>query len=449
MGKIVVKRADGEVIRIDENEALGELRKIRDKEKRSRKKSGRSTSKNRPPRNERQRRPRDPRMEDPRFRENNTERDNQRRRPPRKRKPKKTWKKRATKIAIFILVFLIGASAFLYSQVNQVFAKMNTVEFPNSDSALGISPYVRDYYKKEDRYIKNYALFGVDSRGEESGRTDSLMICSVNKKTGEIKLTSVLRDTFIKIAEVDGNDYGFDKINAAHSFGGPIMTVKTLNENFDLNITDYVEVNFKAVADIVDALGGISVDVKEDEIENLNKYIRENNRLLKGKASKELTKSGNQTLDGKQALSYCRIRYAGNGDYQRTARQRIVLKKIFTKLKKSNIFTQKKAMESVLPYITTSLESKDMWPIIIAYLKSEKGPESKSLTKNEIMQSGTINGGWCLIFNTLKDNVEYLHKIIYNNDYTVSPMVEQRNTEYEEKTLYTTKYAIDSKVYNK
>ena len=275
------------------------------------------------------------------------------------------------------------------------------------------------------------------------------MICSVNSKTGEITLTSVLRDSYIKIAQVGDEDYGFDKINAAHSFGGPIMTVKTLNENFDLNIHDYVEVNFKAVSDIVDALGGITVDVKEDEIENLNKYIRENNRLLKGTKSKELTKAGNQKLDGKQALSYCRIRYAGNGDYQRTARQRIVMSKIYSTLKNSSLLTQKKALESVLPYITTSMSSNDMWPIIMAYLKGDGGPKSKSLTKNDLMKSGTINGGWCLIFDTLKENVQYLHKIIYGTDYTVSPTVEQRNTEYENKTMYTTKYAIDSKVYTK
>ena len=95
------------------------------------------------------------------------------------------------------------------------------------------------------------------------------------------------------------------------------------------------------------------------------------------------------------------------------------------------------------------MSSNDMWPIIMAYLKGDGGPKSKSLTKNDLMKSGTINGGWCLIFDTLKENVQYLHKIIYGTDYTVSPTVEQRNTEYENKTLYTTKYAIDSKVYTK
>ena len=447
MGKIVVRRADGEVIKIDENEALGELRKIRDKEKRNRRKprrrpkGKRPSNNNGPKRPSNNRDPRDPRREEP---------VKMSKRPKGKRKkPQKPWKKRIKKIAVFILVFLIAASAFAYYQVNQIFAKMNTVDFPKGDSALGISSYVNDYYRKENKYIKNYALFGVDSRGKENGRTDSLMVCSVNSKTGEITLTSILRDSYIKIAQVGDEDYGFDKINAAHSFGGPIMTVKTLNENFDLNIHDYAEVNFKAVADIVDALGGITVNVKEDEIDNLNKYIGENNRLLKGAKSKELTKAGNQNLDGKQALSYCRIRYAGNGDYQRTARQRIVLGKIYSKLKSSSLLTQKKALESVLPYITTSMSSNDMWPIIMAYLKGDGGPKSKSLTKNDLMKSGTINGGWCLIFDTLKENVQYLHKIIYGTDYTVSPTVEQRNTEYENKTLYTTKYAIDSKVYTK
>lgn len=437
MGKIVVKRADGEIIKIDENEALGELRKIRDKEQRSH-------NKKRPSRPKRKQRKTTNRNNDPK---NRIPVDQKRRK--RRKKPQKKWRRRLKKIAIFILVFLIIGAAFAYYQVNQIFAKMNTVDFPTSNEELGISSYVEDYYGEQSKYIKNYALFGVDSRGEESGRTDSLMICSVNTKTGEISLTSILRDSYIQIAQTDGQDYGFDKINAAHSYGGPLMTVKTLNENFDLNITDYVEVNFEAVADIVDALGGITLDVKEDEIENLNKFIRENNKLLGGTPSKELTKSGEQVLDGKQALSYCRIRYAGNGDYQRTARQRIVMNKIYEKLKSSDLLTQKKAMESVLPYITTSLESNDMWPIILAYFKSEEGPKSQSLTDENIVKSATINGAWCLVFDTLKSNVEYLHKMIYGSDYTVSPTVEERNSAYEEKTLYVTKYAIDSKVYTK
>ena len=444
MGKIVVKRADGEVIKIDENEALGELRKIRDKEQKSHK--NRKRRPNRPPK--RRKNPKDSNLNQ--YRDaNNTppQQSNIKRR--RRKKPQKKWKKRLKKIAIFILVVLIVGGAFAYYQVNQIFAKMNTVDFPTSNEELGISSYVDDYYGAESKYIKNYALFGVDSRGEESGRTDSLMICSVNTKTGEISLTSILRDSYIQIAQTDGQDYGFDKINAAHSYGGPLMTVKTLNENFDMNITDYVEVNFAAVADIVDALGGITVDVKEDEIDNLNKFIRENNKLLGGEASKELTKSGEQTLDGKQALSYCRIRYAGNGDYQRTARQRIVMNKIYQKLKDSSLLTQKEALEAVLPYITTSLKPNDMWPIIMAYFKGDSGPKSQALTDENIVKSATINGAWCLVFDTLKENVQYLHKLIYGGDYTVSPTVEERNSAYEEKTLYVTKYAIDSEVYTK
>lgn len=471
MGKITVRRSDGEIIKVDEKKLKGDMKKIREQEKRKiRRASGKRPRRSAPsgssrpsgsssaggPRNaaasqydsapggspRQQRRP-----------ANGARRRRKRRvrRGPGGRGPVNTWQKVVVGVLVGLMVLGIGAVGYVRHEVNVVFSKMNTVDFPTSREALGISDYNKKYYRKENKYIKNYAVFGVDSRSaNESGRTDSLMIVSVNTKTGQINLTSILRDTYIKIAKVeDGQDYGYDKINAAHSFGGPIMTVKTLNENFDMNITDFVEVNFKAVADIVDAMGGIELDIKEDEIQNLNKFIRENNRLLKGKKSPELTKAGKQKLDGKQALSYCRIRYAGNGDYQRTARQRIVLSTIYKDLKASPLKTQKEAMEAALPYITTSLSSGDMWPILKAYRKSEKGPISKSMTNEKIVKSGTINGGWCLIFDTLEANVKYLHKIIYANDYEVSDVVKKRNKDYKNKTMYVTKYAINSKVYNK
>lgn len=458
MGKITVRKANGEVVKIDERDAKSELRKIRNSEK-----SRRSNSSARPPKRKPSRRSdisdsrdsRIPRSEDRLSHKRTLNQDysdiDTRKRPARgKKRPKgrniKGKMRFATKVKLFItglVALAAGLTFFAYSQVNEVFGKMNTVDFVTSDSDLGISSVGAAL----DKNVINIALFGVDSRGEETGRSDTIMICSINKKTGDINLTSILRDSFIKIAQTDDKDYGFDKINAAFSFGGPQMAVKTINENFDLNIRDYAKVDFTAVADIVDALGGIKVNVKSNEISNLNKFIKENNRLVGGEASSMIKNSGKQTLDGKQALSYCRIRYAGNGDYERTSRQRTVLGIIYKTLKNSDLKTTKKAMEAVLPNITTSLKPSDVYPILFAYLKGDSAPVSKSLTNEKIMKSGTVNGGWCLIFNTLKDNAKYVHKIIYKDEaYTPSDMVEQRNNDYEQKTLYVTKYAIDSTV---
>lgn len=468
MSKVTVRRSDGEIIKVDEKKLRGDMKKIREKERRKVRRaapSGRRRRVKRPsgqssrPRSQRPSSERRPATSaDSSFRDEQQRPSSSGRRPvrrkrrPAKRPPAARWKMILIGIAVALCVLLIGGIGFARHEVKVVFSKMNTVDFPKSNDALGISDYNRKYYRKENKYIKNYAVFGVDSRTtKESGRTDSLMIVSVNTKTGQINLTSILRDSYIKLAKTGDSDYGYDKINAAHSYGGALMTVKTLNENFDMNITEYVEVNFKAVADIVDAMGGIELDIKKDEIENLNKFIRENNRLLKGTPSAELTTPGKQVLDGKQALSYCRIRYAGNGDYQRTARQRIVLSKIFKTLKESDLKTQKQALEAALPYVTTSLSANDVWPILKAYRKSEEGPVSKSLTNEKIVKSGTINGGWCLIFDTLEKNVQYLHKIIYQREepYEVSDVVKKRNKAYIEKTRYVTKYAINSKVYTK
>ena len=181
---------------------------------------------------------------------------------------------------------------------------------------------------------RNIAIFGVDSRSSNLGkgnRSDCIIIASINEKTKEVKLASVYRDTYVQI-----QGHGLDKINHAYSYGEAPLALGTLNTNLDLNVKEFVTVNFDAVAEAVDELGGVQINVEQNEIEYLNMYQIETSKVT-GKEIKQVTKSGLQTLNGVQAVSYGRIRYTAGGDYKRTERMRNVIEAMANKLKSKNI----------------------------------------------------------------------------------------------------------------
>lgn len=178
----------------------------------------------------------------------------------------------------------------------------------------------------------NILLLGVDSRDMDDlkgTRSDAIMIVSINKDTNDVKILSVYRDTFLKM----GDTSSYDKITHACAKGGPEMTMKTLNQAMDLNISNYVVVNFKAVADLVDAVGGIEVDVQDYEIQQLNKYTKETADNIGTKKYNLVKSAGVQTLEGVQAVSYGRIRKGVGDDFKRTERMRTVMTLVTDKMK--------------------------------------------------------------------------------------------------------------------
>jgi LCP family protein required for cell wall assembly len=177
---------------------------------------------------------------------------------------------------------------------------------------------------------KTIALFGVDNRSNgnfKSGNSDTMILASINNKTGEIKMCSVYRDSYL-----DTGENAFAKANAAYEKGGPEQAVNMLNKNLDLNITDYVAVDFNAMVEVVDLLGGVEIDVNEEEALYVNGYGEEVTKVT-GKTTKEI-EPGLQTLDGVQATSYARILKGDGWDFKRTERQRLVLTKMFEKVKR-------------------------------------------------------------------------------------------------------------------
>ncbi len=204
---------------------------------------------------------------------------------------------------------------------------------------------------------ENIALFGIDSQDnvihERGSRSDSIIIASINKRTRAVKLMSVYRDTYVSI---DGE---YDKVNAAYSYGGPEQAVNTLNRNLDLNITEFVTINFKALADAVDAVGGVTLTIQDEtELDNLNAYIKNMNKI-NGGDSDTFDSTGTYRFDGNQAVAYSRIRYMSGGDHARASHQRLVLQGIMNGVK-THPWKIPELLNTVLPQCKTSLSSSEI-----------------------------------------------------------------------------------------
>ena len=214
-----------------------------------------------------------------------------------------------------------------------------------------------EVYKDTGPYT-NIACFGLDSRnGELEGgvQSASIMIVSINNETNDVTMTSVYRDTLLQ--QADGS---YEKANSAYNRGGPEAAISLLNRNFDLDIRNYVSVNFSALVDVIDALGGLEIDMTEEEAFYCNGYAFETAQVV-GKDMQKIDEvAGTQLLDGVHAVGYARIRYSEGNDFKRTARQREVLQKTVDKAKKANLLTLNKIVDKVFPQISTSLSITDM-----------------------------------------------------------------------------------------
>ena len=273
--------------------------------------------------------------------------------------------------------------------------------------------------------FQNIALFGVDSREQDllsgNNRSDSIMICSINKKTGEIKLASVYRDTLL---DIGGGEYR--KCNAAYAFGGPQQAVAMLNTNLDLNITDFVTVGFEGLADTIDALGGIDLEITEEEREYMNSYMDDMYYEI-GTDYDEVTESGMQHLSGIQATAYCRIRYTQGDDFKRAERQRTVLSLTMQKAKEANPLQLISAANSVLGETATSLDTAELLMFILR-ARTMDLTETSGFPSEEDRTFATVNGESCVVPYYLSTNVKTLHRTLFGQeDYEPSNEVMERN----------------------
>lgn len=290
-------------------------------------------------------------------------------------------------IPLFILILCIGI-AIIYG--SQLLGKVNNVEIPKVDKELDIKEEV---VEKEKPEINNILLFGLDKRSPlEKGRSDTIMIVSLDKQHKKIKLTSIMRDTYV---DIPGR--GMDKINHAYAFGGPELAIKTVNQNFDMNIRDFATVDFVGLEHIIDTLGGVEVDIKQNEVSHIPG-----------------SHTGTQILDGKQALAYSRIRKTGNGDYERTERQRVILEKVINKGINSGVIKYPKLINTILQYVDTSLSKSEILKLGTSSINADiRNVEQFRIPVDKYAKGQMINNIYYLVPDTLEDNVEFLHKFIY------------------------------------
>lgn len=259
------------------------------------------------------------------------------------------------KISIILMAGIISVGTACGYYINSFLEDYNYVELTSNDEELGISSEPEEVADLSTE-ITNIALFGVDGRSLEKieGNSDSIMVISVDKLHNKIKVISIMRDSLVKV-----EGYGNRKITEAYGLGGAELAVRTLNENFNLNIREYATVNFEGMAEIIDAVGGVTVNVTEGEMENANGSISEQ-AFYAGVSPNFITEPGEQVLDGMQAVGYARIRKVDNpngsyGDFGRTDRQRYIMEQLFNKALAMDITSYPSFVKALLPYMETSL----------------------------------------------------------------------------------------------
>ena len=329
-------------------------------------------------------------------------------------------------IAFFVLLvmFILICVIYVKNYARMKYNEMDINEI-SSDQIL-----VNDGVKDATNGYRAIALYGVDSRDSNmsSGtNSDSIMIASINESTKEIKFVSVYRDTLMEIAS--GSMDTTHKVNYAYQLGGAVTAINTLNTNLDLNITDYVAVDFSAMASIIDAVGGVDVKVADGEINNFNKNLAEQ-ISLSGKYSSGITQAGEYTLDGQQAVAYSRIRSTDKGDITRTERQRIVLMKVIEKLLSADTGSLDSFVDVSFKCISTSLNKDDIHALVkdvAGYKVVDTVGFPFAYEAKDITDKGS-----CLVAADLASNVEALHEYLYGTDkYVISGTVKQISTDIE------------------
>ena len=328
-------------------------------------------------------------------------------------------KRRRKMIIVFIIleiIFLLGTGFYRYAQ-----NKISLIQPSQFKPAQVTNPNIPQGKVEEMEGYWTIALFGVDSRNNSVGKgnnADVIIICNIDQGSGEIKLVSVFRDTYLSVS-----DNGlYNKINQAYFLGGPKQAVEALNRNLDLQIDDFATFNWKAVVDAVNILGGVDVELSKAEFYYINAYITETVEAT-GVGSYQLKQAGLNHLDGVQAVAYARLRKMDT-DFARTERQREIIDLCFQKLKKSDFAVVNNVMEAVFPQILSSVTIDDIIPA------------AKNLTKYTIAdtmgfpaaRSDANMGkkGACVIPQTLESNVTLLHQFLFGDEnYQPSDMVKK------------------------
>ena len=324
-------------------------------------------------------------------------------------KPKRTGLKVFGIIVLILIILLVAIIGVTFAFVNSKISKMQQVDIDENE--LSVSSQAEENLQD----YRNIAIFGIDSREDtydRGNRSDCIIIARINNKTKEVKLVSVYRDTYVNI-----EGHGLDKITHAYSYGGAQLAIKTLNENLDLNIKEFVTVNFDAVKEIVDYIGGIDMNITSEEVSHIT----------------GISTAGTHTLTGEQALQYARIRYATGGDYKRTERMRNVLEAVANKVKTMNISQLNNLVDELLPKVYTNITASDIFSLF---------PSIASFNITDSIGwpydvKGITLDRWYGVPTTLESNVKQLHQEIFEDtNYEPSDRVKEISNSIIEKTGY-------------
>lgn len=346
--------------------------------------------------------------------------------------------RRKRKLILFIveIIILIIVAGALY-----VYSKLNLLNKKELDQSKVGKNQVSEETEQTFEGNTTIALFGLDNREQgvyDTGNSDVIMIMNINNDTKEVSLVSVYRDTYLNIAG-EGEKEKFRKANAAYAAGGAEQAVTMLNRNLDLDIDNYVVFDFKSVAEAIDILGGVEIDIESQaEMDYLNDYISYTSEYVGG-SDETVDHLGKQTLNGVQAVSYARIRYTTGGDFKRAERQRRVLNELIKKAKSASLTELNELVNTIFPEVSTDLTQKDiisMMPVMLKYDMANSGgfPYDKT-TDTPSKKIGSI-----VIPCDLESNVIQLHKQLFGTeDYQPSEKVQSYNDTIIDLTGKTTK----------
>lgn len=303
---------------------------------------------------------------------------------------------------VLVLLLLLGALFMVlkYDKIQRMIFKDGDIK---TNEGLG---------KKQEGYT-TVALFGGDSREgalEKGTHADCIIVATIDHKTKKVRMASVYRDTLL-----DQTDGSLKKANNSYFVGGPKQAINMLNMNLDLKITDYVTVDFKALVDAIDLLGGIELEIKPEEIRYINKFLAETARVTKTKAH-YVQNSGVQLLDGAQATTYARIRSTAGGDFTRTERQRLVIEKIVEKAQKSSLGTLNEIIDKVFPQVSTSFSLTEVLGLAKDAMSYQlDGSQGFPEENKPARLSGSARGS-VIVPVDLEYNVQGLHKFLFGDE---------------------------------
>lgn len=361
-------------------------------------------------------------------------------------------------VEIIVLLLLVGI-LFVYTQINKRMDNLNLDEGEDLNVQINESVAGSEVLSG----YTNIALFGVDKRtGDEGlyGNSDTAIIASINNDTKEVRLVSLYRDTYLRVDEDSEGNGIYNKCNSAYLRGGPEQAINMLNTNLDLDIENYVSVDFSAMATVVDCLGGLDIPLTYQEIIHTNNHCVETSEqtgidytpieIPDPKPEDETAIVDTYHLNGVQVTAYCRIRQTLSGDMGRTERQRLVMKLLTEKAKSAGLGTLNDILDQVFPLIQTNFSKSELIRLGMNIFNYSMG-ENTGFPVDYVMGADLTvpaTGLDCVIPTTLETNVKYLHEFLFSDeDYQTSDIVKIRSDFIVQNTGFGESYVAEERKY--